>query len=794
MLFPEGGLAVSVAATVWIGVIIVCLLNLRLGWSLSAIIVPGFLTPLLIVKPFLAVVDIVQGILAYALMKFISEFGVVKKHWDNVFGKDRFFFLILSATILRLLFDGWLTGIFASWLQEHFNYQVNYAANFYSYGLIVSALIANIFWQEGVTKQIIPFSVTLLLSYILVRYGLMEFSNFRISHIAGLYNNIEELFSSSPKMYIILLVTTLISTHMSSRYGWDYGGILIAGLLALQWYEPVQILLTLVEAAIIYFLSDLLLKTKFFESRNIVKARKILLFFNVGIIYKIVLGHFVMHIFSETRALEFYGFGYMISTFIALKMHDSGNPMRIGIIMLITSFVGLVAGSFLSFVLTFITGGYAASPIKVDRYDHVINARQVPNIKGHLPGIMEEYRVNNLKISKEAVTVPTLSELYSIDTYVITPLTELIRKPQFTESDLSELDKINGYADIYGYQISFLDDLATSQKLLVLSPKEQNDRTRNWGIYIFRLGATNDQVIEVPRPFDEANTFEFALSLFQKSNAKYLLMGGSLSNVNKDRSADLTRPQSKDSLYHLINQALSRDYKYQRPIIQLRGYSLNMNSSVTPDKDLLIAFSDGAFRPEQFTGGQREIIKIVESMGASYRTVNSDENTSGYEVGELFLSKYLLQTQNNELAVLWLSPSLRSSFRSPSNDFLLLSYYNTLGIQAEKASLQEYLAKNNLKVSWVPSELVKIRINKYLDTADIVALKNLIGTENYYFKHLILDDDGRDYLSIFDKDNSLLGLVSLSGTAEEKDNYFISKNETSRLDLSSKRLILFKEP
>ncbi|NNF45522.1 MAG: hypothetical protein HKN69_02015, partial [Desulfofustis sp.] len=50
-IFPAHGLASSVVTTVWIGVWVSCFFNLRLGWVMSGMVVPGYLVPLILVKP-----------------------------------------------------------------------------------------------------------------------------------------------------------------------------------------------------------------------------------------------------------------------------------------------------------------------------------------------------------------------------------------------------------------------------------------------------------------------------------------------------------------------------------------------------------------------------------------------------------------------------------------------------------------------------------------------------------------------------------------------------------------------
>ena len=62
-----GGLSESVITTVWLGAMVVILFNLFWGWSLSGLIVPGYLVPLLILKPITVAVIVGEGLLTYAL-------------------------------------------------------------------------------------------------------------------------------------------------------------------------------------------------------------------------------------------------------------------------------------------------------------------------------------------------------------------------------------------------------------------------------------------------------------------------------------------------------------------------------------------------------------------------------------------------------------------------------------------------------------------------------------------------------------------------------------------------------
>ena len=66
-IFPNDSAAITVSATVWVGVVVAVVCNLRLGWSLSALVVPGYLVPLLISRPATAMVVFTEAVVTYLL-------------------------------------------------------------------------------------------------------------------------------------------------------------------------------------------------------------------------------------------------------------------------------------------------------------------------------------------------------------------------------------------------------------------------------------------------------------------------------------------------------------------------------------------------------------------------------------------------------------------------------------------------------------------------------------------------------------------------------------------------------
>ncbi|MBX7494627.1 poly-gamma-glutamate biosynthesis protein PgsC/CapC [Qipengyuania sp. 6B39] len=350
-IFPEGGLVSSIITTVWVGVFVLCFFNLRFGWVLSGLVVPGYIVPLVIVKPMAAAVIVVEAILAYILVWLFSE-KLSRGRFPSLFGRDRFMGLILASIAVRLVLDGWLLPIGADWLEANFDRRFDWQDNLQSFGLVIISLLANQFWKPGLGRGLVSAFVTIGITFVIVRFGLMEFTNFRMSAVTYMYEGLASSILASPKAYIILTLTALIASHMNVRYGWDFSGILIPALIALQWYQPAKIVTSFVEAIVIYVIARLLLKLPSLANATIEGGRKLLLFFNISFAWKMALGWFIVWQGFDVKTTDFYGFGYLLSTLIAIKAHDKDIFPRLARSTLQVSLMGAVFGNIVGFALS----------------------------------------------------------------------------------------------------------------------------------------------------------------------------------------------------------------------------------------------------------------------------------------------------------------------------------------------------------------------------------------------------------------------------------------------------------
>ena len=151
-LFPEDTLAASVSTTVWVGVWVVVFYNLRLGWTLSGLVVPGYLVPLLLLRPVSVGVILVEAVITYGIVRGLSHWGSKRRHFSAFFGRDRFFMLVVTSVLVRGILDGFVLPAVGRLGSERGFWNLEFESNLHSFGLIVVSLIANQLWKPGLLR------------------------------------------------------------------------------------------------------------------------------------------------------------------------------------------------------------------------------------------------------------------------------------------------------------------------------------------------------------------------------------------------------------------------------------------------------------------------------------------------------------------------------------------------------------------------------------------------------------------------------------------------------------------
>ena len=533
-IFPEGALSASVIVTVWIGITVVCITNLRLGWVLSGLVVPGYMVPLLIVKPTSAMVVFAEGIVTYWLVWLYSEYSTRFTGLSSFFGRDRFFALVLTSVAVRIVADGWLLPLAGEWMLAHYDLAFDYRNNLHSFGLIVVALIANNFWKTGLLRGAWPMAVQVGLTWLIVRYGLMEFTNFNMASLAFMYEDTASSFLATPKAYIVLLVTAFVASRLNLFYGWDFSGILVPSLLALEWFEPQKILTTLVETIVILGLAAAALRLPIFRNITIEGARKLLLFFNLSFAYKFILSWVLVWLMPEIKITDWFGFGYLLATLLALKMHDKGIFARVTAATLQTSLAGIVVATLVGFVLLVLPDPAWKEPIGAAHASLAPLKRDDRPIEEILLAVKTGFYAASLG-APLGTPLPRETDAFAS---AVRRLLEYRRSQQPQDLEAARRAMLAAH-----YEIDEVGD-----RYLLLRPQPQ---ARSWGAFVLRLQGDSRLLVGVPAPVDEPGAYEAAVTLFARSQARAFATAGSARRVRDDGSSDvLVWPQTMFQVFH----------------------------------------------------------------------------------------------------------------------------------------------------------------------------------------------------------------------------------------------------
>ncbi|CAM2064812.1 Poly-gamma-glutamate biosynthesis protein PgsC/CapC [Sulfidibacter corallicola] len=507
-LFPPASLAESVITTVWVGALVVIFFNQTFGWSLSGLVVPGYLVPLLILKPVSVAVILVEGVTAYALVRLMFAVPERVGWWHVVFGRDRFFALVLSSIFTRLAFDTWLLPQCASWLAARWQIPLELGSQLHSFGLIIVALIANQFWKPGLARGLVSLGTCLWITFLLVRFVLLPFTNFTLGNVAYLYEDLAAGIMGTPKAYMILVTTALIASRMNQRFGWEFNGILLPALLALQWYQPGKIVLSFVEAMFLVVCARLLFATPLFRHLSIEGGRKILVFFNLSFLYKYLLSFAVAYWMPELKATDAFGFGYMLSTLLAIKMYEKSAVIRISRATLQTAFYGTLLANLIGFGLVMVQP--VAEPV-VEQTTSV-EREQTPG------SLLEALYAEKPHLYQAAASAGRFGLQVGDGTAFARYLATLDEANG--KDDRATLTELYHRAEHFGLRARRLED-----RYLLLAPMQTE-----WRSFVLILDAqgTRDLMVQVPKAVAEPETVEAGLELLTATGARFLAIHADL--------------------------------------------------------------------------------------------------------------------------------------------------------------------------------------------------------------------------------------------------------------------------
>jgi len=565
-IFPAGGLASSVITTVWVGVCVVAFLNLRFGTTLSGLVVPGYLIPLLLVRPISAAVVIVEGIVTYLLGRLLAEYLPKRFGLSELFGRDRFFALVLLSVLVRVTFDAGLLPGLGEFLSAKAGIDYDFQSNLHSFGLIIVALIANQFWNGGFRSGATAIFLYLALTYVIVRFVLMEFTNFNINTLSYMYEDQASSILASPKAYILLLTSAFIASRMNIKYGWEYNGILIPSLLALQWFQPAKLLATFIEAFIVLFAARLLLKVPLLRNSNIEGARQLLFFFSISFVYKIILGFALLEWSPESKITDFYGFGYLLATLMAMKMFQKNVAVLLTRASLQTSVTAVLVATVIGFSLTLIPQAQFLLPETQAeaRIEKTFTRQPLTYFHRQLAQSFESDRNRSFIPPSPLQLDRTRAGFEGLQNYLQSRSTE----------DLQQAAALLGAT---GWQLEIVND-----RYIVVTNRAAE---RGWGWYVLNLDPETPLAVEVPAALDETIAAETAIWMLLQSQPRTLAVAGARRFLNSDGASDaLLNPASSFQIFHQVFG--------QQSTLQLRTYTAANARALLGQREPTLLLSD----------------------------------------------------------------------------------------------------------------------------------------------------------------------------------------------------------
>src|SRR2546421_6094991 len=106
-IFPPG-LEGTLLVPVVVGVLVMLVFHDWWGWDFVGLVVPGYLCSVLMLEPPVALVVIVEAVAAWALARGLDGAGGRLGLTYPVFGRDRFYLVLVSSILVRVLVEGLL--------------------------------------------------------------------------------------------------------------------------------------------------------------------------------------------------------------------------------------------------------------------------------------------------------------------------------------------------------------------------------------------------------------------------------------------------------------------------------------------------------------------------------------------------------------------------------------------------------------------------------------------------------------------------------------------------------------
>jgi hypothetical protein len=378
-LLPAAYIDNSLLTAVLMGVFVLWWLTERFGWPATGLVVPGYLAAVLVVRPEAAAVIGVEAVLTYLIAHVLGRLMHPLPFADRVFGRDRFFLIILASVLVRMFVEG---AVVRDWLTV-LGFELGPA--WHSLGLVLVPLTANTFWKPGLLRGVPATILPILVVYAMLVLVVIPFTNFNLSEFELTYEDLTWSFVDAPREYILVLLGAFMASYTTHRFGWDFGGIIVCGLLAISWLDPLKLAATLAEILTIVLAMRFLLTRWPLRTANVSGLRPIVLAFTLSWTLKFLLSWVFQEAWPGFRVGELFGFGYLLPAIVGVRCYRLGSVSRVLLpalgISLATAVIGLGVGQAL---VSLRTGVLTAAEVETAQPSQTSARRRVVQTVGVL--------------------------------------------------------------------------------------------------------------------------------------------------------------------------------------------------------------------------------------------------------------------------------------------------------------------------------------------------------------------------------------------------------------------------
>lgn len=524
-LLPARGLDQSMLLPVLIGLLLVLFFTEAFGWVFAGAIVPGYLASVFIIQPVTGCIVLFESIVTYLIAIGLARTLSKTDAWTRFFGRERFFLILAVSLLVRMQDHAW----FAPWAigQIDTYYSTNYESQqeFYSVGLVLVPLTANMLWKPPLHRGLFQLAVEVGLTYLIVAYVLLPYTNLSLSSVELTYENAAINFVGHAKAHIILLTTAILAAQFNLTYGWDFNGILVPALLALLWLTPLKLLATVAEGVVILYLVRGFLKLPVIKHMDFEGPRKLVLVFTIGFFWKVALGFALAPIFPDLKISDTYGFGYLLSSLLAAKMFGKKSVRAVLLPSLTTSIMGFAIGSVVGFVLELVAP--AEPPNRL-----ATNPASTRLLRSPV-GAMALARIQASTLPAE-LDAPSQAELHDHERFWAA-LSRWTDTPAYLAGDKrgdeAVPSEVRNFGGALGLQIAHVGRWTSgrsgegSEREVYVVLEQELDERRGWP-HALVIPEASGPVLVVPFPVREAPVAEVAAVLCRWTDCRAVLTAG----------------------------------------------------------------------------------------------------------------------------------------------------------------------------------------------------------------------------------------------------------------------------